>query len=315
MSTTFPPDAPPATPAVMVAAARDILAGLDGVLWAARTPGELLAANLELERLRSQVAATQAQLVVEIEATEAAKTQGWASVKDYLTSTSGSRHGHGNRMLRTSRAVSGDLQATWLALHAGDISPAHADVIVVAVEQLPVDPDLRRRAETFLITQAAVLNASDLQVAGEHVLEVVDPDRVAAREEKALDRLERSAHLNRGLSIVEDGIGGVRVRGRGTVEDAAVIKAALFALSAPASVELAGTDPDCGEAARDPRDHGARTWDALLEACQRLHDADLLPECHGAKPRIMVTSPWPSTRSAPDSAPPPSTPPPSTPGA
>ena len=132
--------------------------------------------------------------------------------------------------------------------------------------------------------KAAVLNASDLQKAADHLLEVLDPDGHAAAEERALDRLERSAHLNRFLTIVEDGLGGVRLRGRGTVEDAAVIKAALASLSAPSPADPAGThgtsDPDtghgCGTDGRDTRDHGARTWDALVEACQRL------ARCRGA---------------------------------
>ncbi|MBA2463378.1 MAG: DUF222 domain-containing protein [Nocardioidaceae bacterium] len=289
MSTTFPPDAPPVSLVGVVAGARELLTGLDEVLWAARTPADLLGVNVELERLRSQLAAVQAQVAVEIEATDAAKTEGWASVKDYLTDTAGARRGHGGRLLRTGRQLTGRLSATWTALHAGDLSPEHAEVIVKVIDRLPVDAEVRRRTETVLIAQAAHLNASDLQTAGDHVLEVVDPDGTARREETALDRLERSAHLNRCLSIVADGLGGVRVRGRGTVEDAAIIKTALAALAAPMSAALAGTDPDCGEEARDPRDHGARTWDALVEACQRLHDTDVLPESHGTKPRIILT--------------------------
>ncbi len=77
-----------------------------------------------------------------------------------------------------------------------------------------------------LLDQAASLNASELRKAGEHLLEVLDPDGTARADEAALDRLERSAHLGRFLTIAEDGIGGVRVRGRGTVEDAALIKTA-----------------------------------------------------------------------------------------
>ena len=97
---------------------------------------------------------------------------------------------------------------------------------------------------------------------------------------------DRSAHLGRFLTIADDGLGGVRVRGRGTVEDAAVIKTALHALASP----LPGTDPDCGEAGCDLRDHGARTWDALVETCQKVSEVEgLLPDQHGAKPRLTVT--------------------------
>jgi hypothetical protein len=159
------------------------------------------------------------------------------------------------------------------------------------IDHLPVDREVRELAERLLVDQARVLNATELAKAGDYILEKVDPEGKAKKDEKKLARDERSAHLNRFLSIVEDGLGGARIKGRGTVEDAAVIKAALASLSAPSPAgSFAASDPDCGLDGKDARDHGARTWDALVEACQRLQDADLLPESHGAKPRVVITA-------------------------
>ena len=90
------------------------------------------------------------------------------------------------------------------------------------------------------------------------------------------------------IAACRKGSGG-NGNGRSRVEDAAIIKTALAAPAAPMSAAMAGTDPDCGEEARDRRDHGARTWDALVEACQRLQDAEVLPESHGTKPRLTLT--------------------------
>ncbi|MGA9748168.1 MAG: hypothetical protein WBQ50_12000, partial [Nocardioides sp.] len=81
-------------------------------LWAAARPEDLLDVTVELERLRSLLAAVEAQVAVEVEATEAAKTQGWVSPGDYLTHTAGGRHGHGSRLLRTARPLCGDRAAT-----------------------------------------------------------------------------------------------------------------------------------------------------------------------------------------------------------
>ncbi len=282
-------DSVPEAPAGVVRAAREVVGDLQHVLWAAKTPADLLEVTAELEQLRSTLAAVEALTIVEIDQTEAAKTeQGWASTKDYVTATAGGRRGHGPRLVKTATALAGARRATWSALHDGGISPEHADVIVRVIDLLPVDGGLRDEAERFLIDQAAHLNATDLQTAGDHLLEVLDPDGVAKREERRLDKHERSAHLNRCLSIIDDGLGGVKLRGRGTVEDAAVIRAALASLSAPAAEDLEHTDPESGVEGRDPRDHGARTWDALVEACQRLQDAEVLPAAHGAKPRVMV---------------------------
>ncbi|MGZ8738418.1 MAG: DUF222 domain-containing protein, partial [Nocardioides sp.] len=222
VATSF--ELPPGSPTGVVETALDMLDELDQVLWSAKTPSELLGANVALEAVRSRVAAVQARVAAEIDATDAAKVEGWASVPDYLTATSGGRQGWGNRLLRTARALASDRHATHSALHSGDVSPEHAEVIVKVINLLPVDTGLRGEAERFLLAEARHLNATDLQAAGDHLLEVLDPDGLARREERNLDKHERSAHLNRTLSIIDDGLGGVKLRGRGTTEDAAVIR-------------------------------------------------------------------------------------------
>ena len=97
---------------------------------------------------------------------------------------------------------------------------------------------------------------------------------------------DRAAHLGRFLSIVEDGAGGVRLRGRGTVEDAATLRTALLPLTAPAPA----LDPDTGEDDVDPRDHGARLWDALVTTAAHALATDLAPDTHRARPRITITT-------------------------
>lgn len=277
-------------PVGVLADARAAVVALADEMWAAKTPDELLEVNVELERLRSSVAAVQARLAVEIDVTEAAKTVGgWASPGDYLTAAAAARRGHGQRLLRTGKALCGELAATMAALVAGEVSPEQAQVIATVIRHLPVDAEVRTLAEKLLLEEAVHLNATELRIAGEHLLEVIDPDGHARREEKKLDAHERSAHLARFLAIVDDGLGGVKIRGRGTVEDAAVIKAALASLSAPAARDLKDSDPELGVEGRDTRDHGARAWDALVETCQKALDAHVLPTAHGAKPRVMVT--------------------------
>ena len=178
--------------------------------------------------------------------------------------------------------------ATHRAMLAGRVSPEQAAVIVDAVDRLPLDADTRERGEAVLLDESTRLNATDLAKAARHLVEVADPDKAERKAEKDLDRADRAAHHGRFLSIVEDGAGGVRLRGRGTVEDAAVLKAALLPLTKPQPA-LDPADPDCGQAA-DPRDHGARLWDALVEVAQHALATDLPPDCHGARPRVAVTT-------------------------
>jgi hypothetical protein len=40
---------------------------------------------------------------------------------------------------------------------------------------------------------------------------------------------------------------------------------------------------------QDPREHGARLWDALIQTAQHGLDTDLPPAIHGARPRLLVT--------------------------
>jgi hypothetical protein len=46
--------------------------------------------------------------------------------------------------------------------------------------------------------------------------------------------------------------------------------------------------PGCGHDGRDPRDHGARLLDALIDTCRCAQTADLLPHQHGAPPRLTL---------------------------
>ena len=75
----------------------------------------------------------------------------------------------------------------------------------------------------------------------------------------------------------------------------------LLPLAAPTSSDpgACGGHPDrpgagcgiaeCAHDGRDPREAGARLWDALVEAARLLAGTDLVPESHGARPRVMVT--------------------------
>lgn len=158
-------------------------------------------------------------------------------------------------------------------------------MIVSSVDLLTHREALRRRGEAVLLEHAGSLDATALATSGRHLVYVVDPDREERRLEAQLDRDERAAHHARFLHVVEDGAGGVRVKGRGSVEDGAVLRAALLPLTCPAPA----VDEKTGDEMADPRDHGARLWDALVATAQHALDTELPPETHGARPRVIVT--------------------------
>ncbi|MBD8870342.1 HNH endonuclease signature motif containing protein [Nocardioides donggukensis] len=271
----------------VVSRANAVLGGLDESLWAARSDTDLIGTVEELEALRSHLTAIESSVLAEIEARGTAKhTLAWGSTADWFTHTAGTHRAEGCRTVRQARVLTTERTATHAALTAGTVSPDAARVIVDAVERLPLDPALRARGEAFLLAEAGRLDATELAKAARHLADVVDPDRAGRRAEQELEREDRAAHHGRFLSIAVDGAGGVRVRGRGTVEDAATIKAALLPLTKPAPTTAAETCAEQG----DPRDHGARLWDALVEISRHALATDLPPDSHGARPRLAVTT-------------------------
>lgn len=315
MTDTMQP-APPATPVAQLEAVTETVAELGATLWVARAPSELLDTVKAMERLRSVLFSVELQVVAEVEATSAAASEGWASTRDFVTAVSGGRKAGGRRMVSMAKAIAADRSATGAALASGSISRAQAEVVLDAVDRLPADRRLRDASEELLLEEARTCDASDLARVGRHVVDRLDPEGVDRRDERALEREERAAHLGRFLSLSEDGIGGVRLTGRGTVEDAAQLKAMLFSLAAPhpagepgacGGTPITGQSPasrigacgvaDCAHDGRDPREHGTRMWDALIGAARLLAGTEVLPSSHGAPARVGVTIGFDALRS------------------
>ncbi len=167
-----------------------------------------------------------------------------------------------------------------------------------SIDLLPSGTAVRARGEATLVEHATCFDATDLARTGRHLVHVVDPDATDRKLERLLDRAERASHHARYLSIVGDGAGGVRLKGRGSAEDGALLKAALLPLTTPAPAvddhhghdghdDHHGHD---GELVQDPRDAGARLWDALVATAQHGLDSDLPPDSHGAPTRLLVTT-------------------------
>ncbi|PWN01829.1 hypothetical protein DJ010_17550, partial [Nocardioides silvaticus] len=159
-------------------------------------------------------------------------------------------------------------------------------------------------------------DATDLDHAFPTVVRELDPDGTLLAADLDKDRAERGAHHARFLSFTPDTLGGVRVKGYSTIEEAELVKSVLMPLSAPVVTEpgacggeprrpgqgfelddnghLVGKrcpDPECAHTGADPREHGTRMWDALIEACRRLQTTDVLPHAHGTTARITITIP------------------------
>ncbi|HWJ65155.1 MAG TPA: DUF222 domain-containing protein, partial [Nocardioides sp.] len=237
---------------------------------------------------------------------------GWTSAKDYLTHLLGAHKGTGGGLLRTIQQLRG-LPAVRDALDTGQITLPQARAIASQVTTLPRVPEFRTTVASRLLALAVEgHDATDLTTAFTDVVHHADPTGEIVNADKERARNERGAHGARHLSIVDDGRGGVRIKGYGTTEDAERIKATLHPLAAPVTSEpgaCGGVNrgpgeptfddhghatqtpcltPGCGHDGKDPREAGARLWDALVDACDRLANSDDLPRDHGTKPRVIV---------------------------
>ncbi len=298
---TTHPNTPPGTPGAdgvpgALTRIRADIRDLAQTMWAARRGEELMDTIAEIETLRSTLDALELDVVAEIEATHAVKPIGWASTQDFLTAVTGGHKATGPAIVRLATAIQTPLFApVGEALADGWLSTPKAQVITRTIEHLPGDPDLRRRGVQVLLDEAKRLDATDLRKAAAHLVETIDPDGQARREERALERAERAAHLTREVWMRFDGAGGFRFGGHGSAEDGLTLQTTLLALSRPTPATGPTCDPDtcdlpgCGHDGRDPRDHGARTFDALIDLCDTAAKVSLLPDSHGTTPRVTLT--------------------------
>jgi hypothetical protein len=273
-------------PAALLADALASVREAAQAIYAAQGDDDLVTTVELVAQARSALAAVEAGAVAEADHRVLAKdTLHYGSTGDWLTHLGGLRKGEGRRVVARAHTLTGTLTRTREAMVSGRVSPAQAEVIVRSVDQLPSGETIRARGERVLVEQAGVFDASDLARAGRHLVHVVDPGGEDRLLERALDREERAAHHARFLSIVSDGAGGVRVKGRGSAEDGETLTTALLALAAPAP---AVDEHDRREPVRDPRDSGARMWDALVQLAQHAENTRVLPDSHGAPTRVLV---------------------------
>src|SRR4051794_40190845 len=216
ISDLHPQPSPMAVLARMVEELRD----LDATWWTNHTDDDLIGVVEQVAQLRAVAAAVESGAVAEADRRDIGKQKlAYGSTGDWLTHLGGLRKGEGRRVVARAHALTGPLDATRIAMAVGTVSPEQADVIVKAVEALPSGTAVRARGEATLLEHAGSFDATDLARTGRHLVHVVDPDATDRRLERQLDREERGSHLGRYLSIVADGAGGVRLKGRGSAED------------------------------------------------------------------------------------------------
>jgi hypothetical protein len=133
-------------------------------------------------------------------------------------------------------------------------------------------------AERMLIDFAGQFPAFELRRLGDRILAHVAPEIAERADEEALRRQEARAHAKRSLSLSLPIDGMVRVSGALSVEDAAVVAAALHPLCVPRP--------------NDDRTPGQCRADALVDLCRLALRTGELPDDGGEPPQVTVTVPF-----------------------
>ena len=296
---------------------------LTEVDWDGLDGPDAVATAAELARLKAILDGALVAVAERLQETGGADALGWASTKDFLTHVLGGRKGAGACLVRVAHQTA-QLPAVRAALACGEISIAQASVISGRVATLPQVPQLREQAAGRMLDLVADhgYDATDLDQSFPDVVRELDPDGSLLSADLDKDKAERGAHHARFFSGTADTLGGVRIKGYSTVEEWELLKSVLMPLSAPVVTEpgacggvahqpyeldehghLIGRrcpDPSCSHTGKDPRDHGVRMWDALIEACRRLQATDSVPHAHATTARITVTIPLQQLLDQPD---------------
>ena len=147
-------------------------------------------------------------------------------------------------------------------------------------------------ARTALLDMAQRFGPHPLGRLGTRILDHIAPEVGEEADRKAMERQEKRARRRRGLSIAPPFDGTARISGYLTVEDAAIVNAAL--------------DPLCRPVPNDDRTPEQTRADALTDICRLALRTGQLPDNGGEAPQIIVTIPYDdlTTRTTPPAGPP-----------
>ena len=148
--------------------------------------------------LKAQVDELVARLVAEADDRNLPHRFGASSTRAHLMTAHRMSAGEASRTVRTAKLLHGTTavtEPTRRAVAAGEVSAEQGVVVAAAVNRLSptVDPDRVEVAQQDLLAHAQTLSFTQLQVAANHLVEVIDPDTVDETLELQLAAQERKA--------------------------------------------------------------------------------------------------------------------------
>ncbi|MEU8215103.1 DUF222 domain-containing protein [Micromonospora taraxaci] len=250
----------------------------DAAAWAL-SEQELIAALDATHRLQQRLAAVQLAAVRELDGRGTAVAQGASSTTVWLRHRLRLDVAAARRLVSLAASVDVAPPAVREALAGGAVSVEQARVIADAAATVSASAgaEVADKAVGVLVEWAAQFDPSLLRRMGTRILDHVAPDLADAAAAAALAAEAARATRDRHVTISEQAGGRLRLSGILDAEAAALLRAAIDPLSAPAG-------PD------DVRCAGQRRHDALADVCRLALRTGELPESGGDPAQIVVTT-------------------------
>ncbi|MDQ6935838.1 MAG: HNH endonuclease [Actinomycetota bacterium] len=251
------------------------------------TPEQQRLALVELTREQARLEAMRLKVLSAADLDEVGAVDGSASTGAWLAHQTRTDFAEARGLVRLATVLERNHPATGRALAAGELSAAHARVIVRALAELPGDiaAELLARAEQTLVEEATQLCPQQLRILGRHLLEVIAPEVADQRLGQQLEREEQAAYARARFTMRRNGDG--TSAGWFQVPDlhAGMLKTALEAITAPRVTTPAGANPDH----QHPRpDYPTQLGQALCHLIEHL-PVDALP-VHGKTAATIVVT-------------------------
>jgi hypothetical protein len=195
-------------------------------------------------------------------------------------------HRRSRKDFTVARLLGETMHRTEVALAAGEVTHAQAEVIVDAVRALPasVGAEDREKAEQHLLEQAAEFNPKQLRVLGRRLIDVIDPDAADERLAAQLEAEERKAGRDCFLQIFADEQGVTHLRGAIPTAAGDQLLTALNAFASPRRPNAYDREDATGAKVVNAELLGQ----AFVEMISR-YPAERLPQSGGLNATVLVT--------------------------
>ncbi|MFF5199894.1 DUF222 domain-containing protein [Micromonospora parva] len=261
----------------LVRAEAAVVSCADAAAWAL-SERDLIAALDATHRLQQRLAAVQLAVVRELDGRGVALAQGASSTAVWLRERLRLDVSAARRLVGLAASIDVAPPAVRDALASGAVSVEQARVIAetAATVTASAGSEVADKAVGVLVEWARQFDPTLLRKLGARILDHVAPDLADAAAAAALAAEAARATRDRHVTISEQAGGRLRLSGTLDAEAAALLRAVIDPLSAPAG-------PD------DTRCAGQRRHDALADVCRLALRTGELPENGGDPAQLVVT--------------------------